>query len=139
MAIKGNVGFSVGDTACCVRTATSDTIRSFAEVSDDYNPIHLDDEYAKGTVFEKRIAHGLFCLSSISALLGTKLPGRGAILLQENVRYCAPVYVNDSIITTVRVKEIDEGKKKVCMDLECKNGDGKLVLIGEAVLKYGEE
>lgn len=131
---SNNYGFSVGDTASCIKTASDAVVRQFAELSGDCNPVHLDDEYAQNTRFKRRIAHGLFCLGMVSNLLGTQLPGEGSILVKEAIDYLFPVYVGDTIETCVRIEAIDYVKNRVTVSFECKNTEEKVVLKGTAVV-----
>jgi 3-hydroxybutyryl-CoA dehydratase len=109
----------------------NDEIQTFADLTQDNNPIHLDDEYAKGTMFKARIAHGMLTASLISNILGTKLPGTGAIYMSQSIRFRAPVFVDDKVLVTVTVTEMNEKRRTVTMKCECHVGD-KLVLDGEA-------
>ena len=87
---------TVGQKASLTKTFTDEDVRKFAEVSLDVNPLHLDDEYAKTTIFGKRIAHGVLTCGLISAVLANKLPGQGTIYLGEEVGLSAPVYLGSA-------------------------------------------
>ena len=126
-----NVGSSFSKSV----VAEDQTIRDIARLSGDINPIHLDDEYAKQTVFGRRIAHALFCQNIISMIIGNHLPGSGAILLSQNFRYQKPVYIDDTIETTVTVKDILDGDKYVLTTV-CTNQKNEIVLDGESVIKW---
>ena len=82
---------------------SEDDIKSFADVSGDYNPVHMDEEYASGTFFRSRIAHGMLTASFISTVLGTRLPGPGCIYLSQNLRFLAPVRIGDTVKALARV------------------------------------
>ena len=116
------------------KTITEKDVDSFAEISLDTNPIHLNEEYASKTIFKKRIAHGILTTGLISAVLGTKLPGEGAIYLSQDIKFLAPVYLNDTITATVKIIELNEEKRKVTVSTICTNQEGKEVLSGKAIL-----
>jgi 3-hydroxybutyryl-CoA dehydratase len=116
------------------KTITGKDVDSFAEISLDTNPIHLNEEYASKTIFKKRIAHGILTTGLISAVLGTKLPGEGAIYLSQDIKFLAPVYLNDTITATVKIIELNEEKRKVTVSTICTNQEGKEVLSGKAIL-----
>jgi 3-hydroxybutyryl-CoA dehydratase len=124
---------SVGLRATMVRTVTDEDIRGFAAVSGDINPLHLSDEFAAKTRFGHRIAHGLYTLSLVSAVLGTRLPGPGGVYLSQTSNFRAPVKLGDTVTSTVEVVEL-VAKGRRCR-LACKaEVDGELVLDGEAVV-----
>ena len=105
----------------------------FAQLSGDENPIHLCDDYAAGTRFGQRIAHGLYTASLISAVLGTRLPGPGAVYRSQTLHFHAPVHIGDVVTVIVEVIElVPEGRK---VQLACEASvDGRTVLDGEAVV-----
>ena len=84
------MNIKVGDSASLTRKVTDDDIRGFAEVTGDHNPIHLDDGYAATTRFGRRIAHGMFGASLMSAVIGNELPGTGSIYLNQTLKFLAP-------------------------------------------------
>ncbi len=112
---------------------TKDLISAFAEVSGDKNPIHIDADYAATTQFKEQVAHGALSSSFISAVLGTKLPGRGAIYMAQSVRFLAPVKIGDTVNTTVTVIDILQDKNRIRFETACYVGDKKVV-DGEALL-----
>lgn len=122
-----------GQSATWRRTVTDDDIRRFAALSGDDNPVHLDEDFAAKTRFKGRIAHGMLAASFISTVVGTKLPGYGAIYITQNLRFLAPVRIGDTVETTATVAEIDREKKRVRMETVCKVGD-TVVVDGEATL-----
>lgn len=126
--------FSPGEEAVRTCTVTQEMIRAFAELSGDTNPVHLDEDYARGTRFGGAIAHGLLVASLLSALLGTELPGPGAIYLGQELRFRAPVKPGDTVTARVTVTgwNPDNGRINLCTEVE--NQDGVLVLSGEAKL-----
>jgi acyl dehydratase len=124
----------VGDTASISRTITDEDIRTFAELSGDRNPVHLDEEFAAQTRFGRRIAHGMFGASLISAVLGTKLPGEGSIYLNQTLQFLGPVYIGDTITARVTVSKVREDKSIVTLETLCENQRGETIMRGEAVV-----
>lgn len=123
----------VGMTSTYTRTVGLADIAAFAEVSGDTNPVHLDEEYARQSMFGERIAHGMLGASFISKVLGTQLPGLGCIYLAQNLRFKAPVKIGDQVDAEVEVTELDAEKKKVTLRTVCRVGD-KVVIDGDAVV-----
>ena len=124
---------TVGQTAEMSRVVGAADIEAFAEVSGDNNPVHLDDAYAKTTTFGERIAHGMLSAAYISAVLGTKLPGPGAIYLSQSMRFRRPVKVGDLVIARATVKALDAARGRVTLETVCEV-DGKTVVDGEALV-----
>lgn len=108
-------------------------IVAYAGISGDTNPVHLDDGYAKATRFGGRIAHGMLSASLISAVIGTKLPGPGAIYMSQSLRFRAPVKPGDAVTATVRVASIDRARKRATLACSAHVGD-TLVIDGEALV-----
>ncbi|EGN65147.1 MaoC domain protein [Fusobacterium animalis 11_3_2] len=118
------------------KTVTESDVVIFAGTSLDVNPLHLNEKYAKTTMFKGRIAHGMIGAGLISAVLGTKLPGQGTIYLSQNLKFIAPVKIGDTITAKVEIIELTDAKKMVKLRTTCVNQDGVLVIDGEAkVLK----
>jgi len=130
--------FKIGDSASLTKTFSDEDVRSFAEISGDKNPVHLDDEFASGTQFKRRLVHGMLTASLISAVMGTELPGPGSIYLSQSINFRAPVYIGDTITATITVIKIRTSKKIVTLETVCKNQRDMLVLEGEAVLLVPE-
>lgn len=128
--------FKTGESATLTKIITDDDVVRFAELSGDTNPVHLDDSYAERTRFGQRIAHGVLALGLVSAVLGTQLPGPGAIYLSQSIKFTRPVYVGDEITATVTVKEIRDEKPIIALETVCTNQHGERVLAGEAVILY---
>ncbi len=121
----------VGDTFTITKEVTDEVIRKFAEVSGDYNPIHLDEEFAAKTMFGKRIAHGMLGASFISAVLGYQMSERKIVYLSQNLKFIAPVFIGDTITAKASVKEIREDKPIVTIETTCENQSGETVITGE--------
>ena len=124
---------SVGQTAEITRVVEARDLTAFAEVSGDTNPVHLDETYAKTTPFQGRIAHGLLSAAYISAVLGTRLPGPGAIYLTQSLRFRRPVKIGDAVTARVSVSALDERRAHATLTTLC-IVDGRNVVEGEAMV-----
>jgi len=124
---------SIGQSAEMSRVVGAADIEAFAEVSGDNNPVHLDEDYAKATTFGERIAHGMLSGAYISAVLGTRLPGPGAIYLSQSLRFRRPVKIGDLVVAKVTVKAMDEARGHVTLETSCAVA-GKTVVDGEALV-----
>ncbi|ODT87277.1 MaoC family dehydratase [Phenylobacterium sp. SCN 70-31] len=124
---------TVGRSAEMHRVVGAADIEAFAEVSGDSNPVHLDEDYARATPFGERIAHGMLSGAYISAVLGMKLPGPGAIYLSQSLRFRRPVKIGDLVVTRATVTDLDAAKGRVTLETVCQV-DGKTVVDGEAVV-----
>ena len=122
-----------GISACVSNTVTEADIVLFAGVSTDINPAHLDEDYAKGTQFGGRIAHGMLSASFISAVLANKLPGAGTIYLGQTLKFKAPVRIGDTVLATVTVSEVVAANKRCILDAVC-TVNGKTVIEGESTM-----
>jgi 3-hydroxybutyryl-CoA dehydratase len=124
---------SVGQAVEISRVVGAADIEAFAEVSGDNNPVHLDEDYARTTQFGERIAHGMLSAAYISAILGTRLPGPGAIYLSQSLRFRRPVRIGDLVVARATVTALDEAKGRVTLETVCEVG-GNTVMDGEAVV-----
>jgi len=115
------------------KVVTDEDIEMFAQVSTDHNPVHLDDEYARDTIFEGRIAHGMLTAGLISAVIGEQLPGHGTIYMGQSLKFLAPVRPGDTVLAEVEVIGIEHSKRRVQLDCRCMV-NGKKVLVGEATV-----
>lgn len=123
----------VGQSFTTINVVSDADIVKFSEVTGDDNPIHLDDAYAKDSIFGERIAHGMISAGYISAIFGTKFPGPGSIYLSQSLKFKAPVKIDDTVESTVIITELNVRRKRVTLSCECKVGD-TVVLTGEAQL-----
>jgi phosphotransacetylase/acyl dehydratase len=123
---------AIGESASLVRTLSRDDIELFAVMSGDVNPAHVDDEYARSDLFHTIIAHGMWGASLISTLLGTKLPGPGAIYLDQTLQFHQPVVIGDRITVSVTVVAKDAEKPRVTLECACVNQRGEVVISGSA-------
>ena len=124
---------SLGQSAELTRVVSAADIDSFAAVSGDTNPVHLDEAYARTTTFQTRIAHGMLSGAYISAVLGTQLPGPGAIYLSQNLKFRRPVRIGDAVTAQVVVQALDERRGHATFTTLCLV-DGRTVAEGEAVI-----
>lgn len=124
---------SEGMSAVFSKTITEADLLMFAGVSGDTNPIHLDQDFASRTMFEGRIAHGMLTASLVSTVLGTKLPGPGAIYVTQDLRFLAPVRIGDTVIARVAVAALNTERNRATLATTCTVGDTK-VLDGNAVM-----
>lgn len=124
----------IGITAQRTQVITDEAIRAFAQASGDTNPVHLDDAYAATTPFGRRIAHGMLSAGIISAVLGNDLPGPGTIYLGQELKFKAPVYVDDTLTATVELVKFREDKRIATFRTTCTNQNGVVVVEGEAVV-----
>lgn len=124
----------VGMKSEITKKITEEDIIKFSEVSEDKNPIHLNEEYAKRSIFKERIAHGMLSASLISAVLGNKLPGEGSIYLEQNLKFIKPVFIGD--IITARVEIISIEGKNIILETKCYNHENNIVLLGKAKILY---
>lgn len=130
---------SVGQTVTREYTITESEVRAFADASGDHNPLHLDEEYAQGTRFRRRIAHGMLLGSYISALIGMELPGEGTIYMKQELNFLRPVYYGDVIRVEIRVEELLQEKKRAVLSTNCYNQENEQVIAGTAMVKPRED
>ena len=118
------------------KTFTAADVTLFGGISLDVNPLHMSDEFAKTSIFGKRVVHGILTSGLISAVLANKLPGPGTIYLGQELKFVAPVFLGDDIRAEVEVAELREDKKIVKLNTTCYNQDGKPVITGVATVKF---
>lgn len=123
-----------GDSFSKSRLVTDELIRKFAEVSGDYNPIHLDEEFAKTTRFGKRIAHGMLSGAFISAVLGYEFKERKIVYLSQTMKFTAPVFIDDTVTVTATVTNMRLDKGIVVLETVCTNQNGETLVKGEATV-----
>jgi len=121
-----------GEKASFVKTIEAKDIDSFAAITGDINPVHIDDVFAAKSIFKKRIAHGMLSASLISTVLGTKLPGANTIYLSQEVKFLAPVFIGDTLTAEVEVVEKREDKRILTLHTTVINQEGKTVVDGQA-------
>ncbi len=129
----------IGQSATYSKTLDDTAVRTFAAVSGDINPVHLDDEFAATTMFGGRIGHGMWTGALVSAALAVELPGPGTIYLSQSLSFRAPVKLGDVITVTLEVSAKDEIKRRVTLACTARNQKDKTVATGEAVVIAPDE
>lgn len=124
----------IGQKATFSKTISESDVYMFAGVTGDVNPAHVNEAYAQTTPFKTRIAHGILSAGLISAVLGTQLPGPGAIYASQTLKFTAPVRIGDTITATATVKELIPERNRAVIETVCRNQEGVVVTTGEAVL-----
>ena len=121
----------IGDKFSTTKQITDAVVRAFAELSGDFNPIHLDEEFAKTTQFGKRIAHGMISGALISAVLGYEFKERKVVYLSQTMKFIAPVFIDDTVTATATVIDIRQDKPIVTIETVCTNQNNETVVKGE--------
>ena len=121
----------LGDFVEVEKKMTFEMVKSFSKISEDFNPVHLDHEYASKSRYKKQIIHGLMATSLFSGLFGTKLPGEGCVYKSQNIRFRRPIYINDIVKAIVEVKYIDIKSKIIGFSTKC-FVKGKVAIDGES-------
>lgn len=124
---------SVGMSASFGKTIAEADVYQFAGITGDFNPVHVNAEFAANTIFEQRIAHGMLSAGLISAVLGMRLPGPGAIYVDQSLKFKAPVFIGDTLTAVATIEAIDERRRRVTLKTECLVGE-KVVATGQATL-----
>ncbi|MFZ0576538.1 MAG: MaoC family dehydratase [Psychrobacillus psychrotolerans] len=125
---------NIGDTATAKRKFGLEEVMAYAKLTGDFNPVHFDENYARGTIFKKPIVHGPLVITLITTLFANELPGPGSVYLSHEVKYFNPVYYEDEITGTLEVVAINE-KQHIFIKTTCTNQNGILILDGIARLK----
>ena len=124
----------LGDSASFTKTVSEHDIYTYAGVSGDFNPAHVNEVEAQKGMFGKRIAHGMLSAGFISTVLGTQLPGPGTIYMGQELRFTKPVFFGDTITATVTVAELIPEKNRAILDTVCTNQNGEVVIKGKATV-----
>ena len=124
---------AIGDSGSFTKTITEHDVFEFADASGDFNPLHIDEEYARRSVFKARIAHGILTAGIISTVLGSVIPGLGTIFVELHIRFLKPVYFGDSVTATGTLTEIIN-PKRVRLMVACVNQQGDDVAVGNAIV-----
>ena len=124
----------VGQSAEFTKSISDEDVMSFAKITGDLNPVHVDEVATSGSQFGGRIAHGMLTAGLISAALAGKLPGPGSVYLSQTLRFTAPVRIGDIVTATVQVIEIAAAKRRVKLSTVCTNQRGEKVIDGEALV-----
>lgn len=115
---------------------TSQMVETFAEITGDKNPLHLDEEFASKTIFKKRIAHGILSLGIISSVLGMEFPGPGTIYMKQETKFLKPIYIDEKITIKITVKEKIPDKSRLILVTQIIKEDGSLGIDGEALVMF---
>ena len=124
----------LGDSASFTKTVSEHDVYTYAGVSGDFNPAHVNEVEAQKRIFGKRIAHGMLSAGFISTVLGTQLPGPGTIYMGQELRFTKPVFFGDTITATVTVAELIPEKNRAILDTVCTNQNGEVVIKGKATV-----
>jgi len=124
----------VGDAAEFAKTVSENDVYQYAGITGDFNPAHINEQYAAGTFFKTRIAHGMLTAGFISTILGNQLPGPGAIYVKQELSFLAPVRIGDTITARAEVTEVITEKNRVVLRTSCSNQDGTIVIDGQAIM-----
>lgn len=127
--------YEIGMSASRTKTFTLEDVRTFAQLTGDLNPVHLDETYAATSVFGQRIVHGMLTAALISAVLANDLPGAGTIYLGQNLKFKKPVFIDDTITATVTITQVRAERKIVTFETVCLNQQGETVIEGDATVK----
>ena len=128
----------LGDTASLSKTITEADVMLFAGITGDFNPIHVDEEFAKASLFGQRVAHGMLGAGLISAVIGTDLPGVNSIYLGQELKFVKPVFIGDTLTAVVEIVHKRDDKKIVKLSTTVLNQRDEPVIEGEAVIKKHE-
>ncbi|KAB0479088.1 MaoC family dehydratase [Vibrio sp. IB15] len=126
----------IGQIATIEKKLDKQTVEAFASVSEDYNPIHLDEDFAKTTQFERPIVHGMLASSLISGLLASKVPGAGSIYLGQSLKFLRPIFVGETVTAKVEVIRVREDKPIAVISTQVLNANGEIAVDGEATVMY---
>ncbi len=128
--------FKVGDKASFIKVFTEEDLEKFSRITTDRNELHFDEDYAKASIFGKRILPGMLTASLFSALVGNYLPGKGGIYLGQTISFKKPVFINDEITASAEITKIRADKPIFTMRMLCINSKNEICVEGEAVVKY---
>jgi 3-hydroxybutyryl-CoA dehydratase len=131
---KSIVELKVGDFAEFSKTVSETDVYMFAGIVGDFNPAHVNEEYAKGTFFKTRIAHGMLAAGFVSSIIGMQLPGPGTIYISQDLKFLSAVHIGDTVTARVEVAEINKEKNRVRLSTYCMNQKGVKILDGDAMV-----
>ena len=127
--------YAIGQTAELIRTLSEADVMAFAELTGDFNPVHVDAQAAAASSFGERIVHGMLTASLLSTVLAMQLPGPGAIYLSQSVKFLRPVKLGDTVVAHVSITAIDPDQRRLTLATSVRNARGKHVINGEAVVQ----
>jgi len=132
--LSNEFSYQVGDGFRFERFISSTDVQEFAEIIDDRNPVHIDDEFARNTSFKKRIVHGAFLAGLISKVLGMDFPGKGTIYISQNSVFKRPVFVDTRVSVEVKITEVLTERRRLVLDTKILNENGEVCLAGTATV-----
>jgi 3-hydroxybutyryl-CoA dehydratase len=124
----------IGKTYETSITITEKMVENFTRATGDYNPIHMDEDYARGTIFKTRVVHGMLHAGLISGIVGTRFPGPGTIYLAQALKFLKPVFIGDEVTYRLKVLEYSQEKNRLRLETVCVNQKGETVVTGEALV-----
>ena len=124
----------IGKTYEISITITQQMVENFARATGDYNPIHMDEDYARGTIFKTRVVHGILHAGLISGIVGTRFPGSGTIYLAQTFKFLEPAFIGDEVTYRLKVLEYSQEKNRLRLETVCVNQRGETVVTGEALV-----
>jgi 3-hydroxybutyryl-CoA dehydratase len=113
---------------------TQEMVEHFARATGDYNPIHMDEDYARGTIFKTRVVHGMLHAGIISGIIGTHFPGAGTIYLAQTLKFLKPVFIGDEVTYRLKILEYLQKKNRLRLETVCINAKGETAVNGEALV-----
>ncbi|MBN2218957.1 MAG: MaoC family dehydratase [Kosmotogaceae bacterium] len=131
--------FFVGQSFSTRRKISAEMVDSFANLTGDRNPVHTDEEFAVNSRFGRRIAHGMLSVGIISAILGNEFPGPGSIYMKQEVRFLKPIFLEEEVIITVEILEINVEKRRLSVRTTVEKNNGERAVDGEALLLFEGE
>ncbi len=126
--------YQLGDGFSFEKYISAEDVKQFAEIVGDLNPIHLDEKFAEKSSFKKRIVHGAFLAGLISKVLGMDFPGQGTIYISQNSVFKRPVFVDTTVKVEVKVVELNPETRRLVLDSNILNAEGKICLAGSATV-----
>jgi acyl dehydratase len=126
--------FHVGDRVSATRAFSDADVRAFAALSGDFNELHVDEAYAAASRFGRRVVHGWLTASLFTRLIGMEMPGRGTIYMSQQLRFTAPVFIDEVVEAVVEVAAIDRDRRRLTLATTCRKPDGTVAIVGEALV-----
>lgn len=126
----------IGDKASVIHSFSFQDVMIFSKISTDTNPIHLDEDFAKSSIFKKNIVHGVLVGSLFSSIIGTKMPGMGSIYLSQTYAFRKPIFIDEEIVAQVEVVNIRQDKPIITLKTTCFKNGNEIAIEGEAVVLF---